>query len=254
MNMTINFTYTEEYKKSSRAKKTAERQLDTSAEITIKELKKEDFPTAMTVKEYGSICKGAKSYEDINSMESSFELYSEAVRYYDGRFFKPLRVTYGACIGDPMNKEQVREHLVFRMRSSASLGCDVINTAVDDTVVVVSTTLEKRTADLNAYADDIIFYNNMFWERCGEPRYYVTTFGLGNNHGGTGFFISYGERNSVNSVFSALEREEAISYAIEVAKNRGDTESVKCFEQGVKEKIVVHLHNLVTTTFRESKE
>ena len=59
--------------------------------------------------------------------------------------------------------------------------------------------------------------------------YNIITFGLGHNHGGTGFFITYHYNSNIGNknYFNALEREDAISYGKQVALNRGDTESVE---------------------------
>lgn len=59
--------------------------------------------------------------------------------------------------------------------------------------------------------------------------YVINTFGLGHNHGGTGFFIEYHYNTNISNknYFSALEREKAIAYGKKVAANRGDTESIE---------------------------
>lgn len=59
--------------------------------------------------------------------------------------------------------------------------------------------------------------------------YVINTFGLGQNHGGTGFFITdcYNPNISNQNYFNALEREQAIAYGKRIAANRGDTESME---------------------------
>lgn len=59
--------------------------------------------------------------------------------------------------------------------------------------------------------------------------YNVTIFGLGHNHGGTGFFIEYHYNPNISSknYFNALEREKAITYGKQIALNRGDTDSIE---------------------------
>jgi len=63
---------------------------------------------------------------------------------------------------------------------------------------------------------------------CSEPHYVVMTFGLGRNHGGTACMIdSYYDENDCNSsVFSLLERDNAIKKATEVATLREDLKSL----------------------------
>lgn len=62
----------------------------------------------------------------------------------------------------------------------------------------------------------------------GEPRYVVQTFGLGNNHGGTGMFVvqSYNTNIPHTAYFSALDYDKACEFADAVAERRGDNESI----------------------------
>lgn len=76
-----------------------------------------------------------------------------------------------------------------------------------------------------------------------EPRYCITTFGLGHNHGGTGMFCDYYYNENIRkeNYFSALQGEQAVAYANKVAAGRGDTKDVGKF----KPFIVVHLPEVV---------
>lgn len=82
--------------------------------------------------------------------------------------------------------------------------------------------------EIRAKARSIISIDNVMYKTASEPRYVVMTFGLGNNHGGTGMFVTdYYNRNICkNSYFTALQYNEAYNYAINVAKSRGDSESI----------------------------
>lgn len=64
------------------------------------------------------------------------------------------------------------------------------------------------------------------WREASEPGYSVTTFGLGNNHGGTSLMVD----TSRGMVFRADEFDAALAYAIQVAAERGDTEYVSRFK------------------------
>lgn len=65
------------------------------------------------------------------------------------------------------------------------------------------------------------------WETIGEPRYEICTFGLGHNHASTNYFItnSYNPNIRRDWYFTALQKEEAVAKALEVAARRGDTNS-----------------------------
>ncbi len=82
-------------------------------------------------------------------------------------------------------------------------------------------------------ASRYILVDGVIWERSGEPRYVVNTFGLGHNHGGTGLFVEeyYNDNIANTNYFSALDGERAVAYANHVAEARGDTNNVGKFEQ-----------------------
>lgn len=69
----------------------------------------------------------------------------------------------------------------------------------------------------------------------GEPRYHVTTFGCGNNHGGTALMVSndYNPNCSLDCYFSALDADLAIQEAERVARDRGDTNDLGTFRAAI---------------------
>jgi hypothetical protein len=76
-------------------------------------------------------------------------------------------------------------------------------------------------------ADDLIVFEEMIYSVAPEPVYKFMTFGMNNNHGGTGVFVdSYSKNCSGRSFYSALEYDEFIKAATSVAINRGDTNSL----------------------------
>lgn len=62
----------------------------------------------------------------------------------------------------------------------------------------------------------------------GEPRYVVNTFGLGNNHGGTGLFAEnhYNSNIPWTNYFRCDKMQDAMEFHDFVALGRGDNESV----------------------------
>lgn len=84
---------------------------------------------------------------------------------------------------------------------------------------------------------DGVLYERLF----GMPCYAIHTFGLGGNHGGTALMVTYLEnwkqalRQKENKgwLFSALEYENAIQRAINVATARKDTNSIKYFKKRI---------------------
>lgn len=80
----------------------------------------------------------------------------------------------------------------------------------------------------NEIAKGLLILNKMLFTQVGEPRYVIVTFGLGNNHGGTGMFIQshYNTNIANDNYFNALQYDAAIQYADKIATNRGDNKSV----------------------------
>ena len=88
-------------------------------------------------------------------------------------------------------------------------------------------TLEANKSSIAKKAENYIIVDGEAYERTGEPYYYVTCFGLGNNHGSTGFFVGWADYRDRKAVWgwTAANKAKAINGAVEIALNRGDTES-----------------------------
>lgn len=91
--------------------------------------------------------------------------------------------------------------------------------------------ISKATKDLEKY----LLVDGVLYIRTPEPMYKICTFGLADNHGGTSLSVVYGynSNSSHGRYFNALDRGKAIKSALEVAKFRGDTESISSIENAV---------------------
>ncbi len=88
------------------------------------------------------------------------------------------------------------------------------------------------------------------YEKCCEPFYSVTTFGLGRNHGGTGFFVSWANPISKKERgWSPVDTEAAIEGAVRVALDRGDTDSESYIRKGGNGSIKCLLPSAVTRIY-----
>ena len=93
----------------------------------------------------------------------------------------------------------------------------------------------------------LLIIDGILYERCDLPYYYVTTFGWGNNNGGTGLMIDFTKNyKKVKKIlgdkcFTPYTYEQANKKAIEVATNRGDTEDVA---RGFNQSIICHISRL----------
>ena len=91
----------------------------------------------------------------------------------------------------------------------------------------------------------LILNGNQVWEKCGEPRYVIVTFGLGHNHASTALMIDnhYNDNIRGDFYFNALDRDNAIKHCLQVAKNRGDTNSFSDIKKS--SKITVYIPEAV---------
>lgn len=89
-------------------------------------------------------------------------------------------------------------------------------------------TLESCKKEARKTVENYIIVDGEAYERTGEPYYFVNCFGLGRNHGGTGFFVGWADYRDRKSVWgmTAADHNEAIEKAVNIALRRGDTESV----------------------------
>ena len=87
---------------------------------------------------------------------------------------------------------------------------------------------QERIKCVRKNARKFLIIDGVIHVKEGEPRYCINTFGLGFNHGGTGFFVEnfYNGNISKNNYFNALERGKAIEYGRRIARGRSDTKSV----------------------------
>lgn len=92
---------------------------------------------------------------------------------------------------------------------------------------------EEFEQNVQDHYGNFLIIDGEVWVATSEPRYVVMTFGLGNNHGGTGLMDSSSDNQNImaTSYFRADEYEQARQHAIQVASRRGDTEDVARFEK-----------------------
>lgn len=87
---------------------------------------------------------------------------------------------------------------------------------------------EAAKKELRKKARDYFILDGEVWERKGEPRYCIYTFGLGHNHAETSVSISTYFNSNIpkERYFSALEYDAAVEKAVKIAEARGDTNSI----------------------------
>lgn len=218
----IEFWNMEKYLPTKRHRKLRERYVKNNVDIDIKEATEKEFPVAFIVHDYKSVYENAKSYDDFDG-NGDFRMFSEEIRTYGGELYMPVRVTHGVAISlcfEPLEyiKKRIEDYTPYWKGGEDFTEESIVK---EDNIAECKENIFRK-------AENYIIYDGRVWTTCGEPMYVINTFGLGHNHGGTGFFIEYhyNENISKNNYFNALEREKAIVYGKKVAANRGDTKSI----------------------------
>lgn len=223
MKMEIDFWSTEKYLPTKRHRKLRECCVKHSCSVDVEEPTDSEFPIAFVVHEYQSVYKDAKSYDDFNGA-GDYRMFAEEIRVYHDRLFQPVRVTHGTAISLHFESLDYIKRVLEEWRPCWKGGEDFTEKSI-----VKESNREEIKKSMQERAKKYVIFHGVVWEACGEPMYEIVTFGLGHNHGGTGFFITYCYNPNISNknYFNALEREQAIAYGKRIAANRGDTESIE---------------------------
>lgn len=225
-NYELTVPYVQKYLPTKRHKNTRVRVLTGTVAFTVTELAEEEFPVALIVRGYERMSEDATE-ETIMNAKCDFRVFAESYRYYNGSLYKPVRATWGARKSTLI---KTAENMVHMIESKRRLWECNLYTDIPFTVesVAVSDDMEVQKETIRELARNYVIYEDGIWEKTGEPMYNITTFGLGHNHGGTGFFIAdhYNPNISARNYFRADRLDEAIAYFNKVAEGRGDTNSV----------------------------
>lgn len=218
----IEFWNMEKYLPTKRCRNLKQRYVKNNMNVDIKELTETEFPIAFIIHDYRSVYENAKSYDDFDG-NGEYKMFSEEMRTYNGKLFKPVRISHGTAIStnfEPLDyiKQRIQDYAPYWKG-----GEDFTEKSI-----VKESDVEKCKDTISSRAENYVIFDGKVWETCEELMYNVITFGLGHNHGGTGFFIQYDYNPNISNknYFNALEREKAIAYGKQVALNRGDTNSI----------------------------
>lgn len=225
MKLNVEFMKYQQYRRTQRCRRLNGRSIRDVAEIEITEVTEDEFPLAFITRQYTSVYVNAESYEDFTE-GGQYMIFPEEIRTFAGKLYKPVRITHGAAISTCFKKagEIAKELYPF--------GCcpNEEKEAFTEESVIVSDNTDACIANIRKMASLYIVCNGIFWKICHEPGYRIMTFGTGHNHGGTGFFIDdYLPDDDYR--FNALEREEAVTFGMRTALERGDTKSADGMEK-----------------------
>ena len=202
MKVTAKYSFMEEFL-PPRCRKPRKREVEKSMNVNIKELTSEQAPIAMITTTW-------ESRRVEGQADTVFGLTPTIYRCFNKRLYTP-------CIsrsGDDIGTQYTISDVIWR---------------INETGHPYNATEQERVKKIRSNAKRYVIIDGLLYEESGEPRYKILTFGLGHNHGGTGFFIETGYNRNIGkeNYFNAFQREEAIEYFKKVALGRGDTDSVK---------------------------
>ena len=226
MKVNVNYYYKQKFLPTKRHKKVREREIGDVTSVSITELTTDEFPVAFIVHDMKSVQDDMTSYEDYRSEKCDFRMFAEEIRTYRGNLYAPIRITHGVAISTAFED---KSYIIHNLEGLARKNWYNANEKdFSENSIVIEDNKKAICQMLRKSAKQYIYCDGKFWKICGEPRYVINTFGLGHNHGGTGFFIEYSYNPNISSknYFNALQRDEAIAYGKSVAIGRGDTESV----------------------------
>ena len=212
----IEYWNMEKYLPTKRHRVLRERYVKNSVDVEVKELAENEFPIAFIVKDYGWL------YEEENK-DAEWGMISTEIRTYNGQLWKAVR--YSEYVSHAVGWMPI-DYIKYRIQGYTPFrkgGEDFTEASI-----IKENNIAECEENICKEAEGYIIFDGKVWRTCGEPMYVIRTFGLGHNHGGTGFFVEYFYNSNISNknYFNALERDKAIAYGKQVALNRGDTKSV----------------------------
>lgn len=201
--VTIHLDYWEPYLPSPRHRKLRYRKASTAIRTSVPQVRPEDAPVAFLIHSYHHI------------QENRTE-----VRYFRGHLYERMNRA-------DLHRADNYEEEVLQPATTDCLEAQIKNEAYVY-ITYDAAELPQVIRKLRAAARHYVVIDGCVWRRTGEPRYVIVTFGLGNNHGGTGLFVEHFYNSNIGKdrYFTALEGDKAVAAFNSIAARRGDTDSV----------------------------
>ena len=177
----------------------------------------------------------------VNIQETTFDTlklafidyYNEwEVYYYNGKLYKQKPFNRTLAYDDEVDNA-LDDLMMWRKRGSKyyanpkNTNGNIFNYAEYETQKDI---VKRLKYEMSQYLIvDGVLYETLI----GKPYYIIYTFGLGGNHGGTALLVSYSTapkrmiKQNKGWAFSINDTEKAISTAIEIASDRGDTNYIE---------------------------
>ena len=226
MKIGITFEFEQYYLPTKRHKNPLKRKMVTCRDIDVHFIDEKDFPVAIRVTDFDVL---SHNWED--ETESKYDTLEYR---FDGKhLYEEPRSLSGSDKGELVFSsgdafmEHIRHHFSEKLYDYLYDYCEE-KQYKEGVSVIVGDDIDARVERLQKFADQYLISNGKVWKKCGQPYYKVQTFGLGYNHGGTGFFIEWAYEETISKdYFLATQRELALKDFTTTASDRGDTDSIK---------------------------
>lgn len=213
MKLTIDYDYTQRFIPTKRHRKIRTRTVSASVELEIAEVSEANFPVALITHD--------RELRFSESEGSSMVSVACPYRYFNKSFWcHLLRIKHLAQKTGYFNLEDLKNYLT---PSAGWSGSDESVEFEEGKSIAVSDNKQAKLNDLKNQAAKFIVFNGEVWEKRPEPLYSFTTFGIGYNDGTLFQITSFTPGYEPAFYFNALQRDEAIQKAKEVATRRHDT-------------------------------
>lgn len=212
-----------------------------------------DTQLVYRISDHESLYKNATKTEDFRTGNGVYKRLVTPIRMFNGRFFKPFKYYYGTAISDKwftladfqkdllidiyyevnrVNEQFLHHNLHKGNCLQRKLGVNL----KDPNIQILQSSDDDVLKKAQEECDQYIIIGNHVWQQVEQPIYSYTTFGLGHNHGGTGFFVSFIDPKNIPECnkkfyFMPEQLQTALDTVIKVAQNRGDTESVESIKK-----------------------
>lgn len=239
MKLKISYSFKQQYLPTKRHRKARIHLVNDQSVFDVREIDLDAFPLAFEVESFKSVYNEASESKN----NSVFKLFTDQIRTWEGKLYKSFRYSYGAAISTAFLPAEKIERMIGNSVKGFHYEPDC---PLTDQSIIVADNKAEVLDRVRSEVDKLLFCEGHFWKKCSEPMYLVLTFGLGHNHGGTGFFVveNYNDNISKENYFNASQRSEAIKFAIETAARRGDTNDIAYLEKPTSN-IVVYMPELV---------
>jgi len=212
-----------------------------------------DAKLVYRISDHESLYKNATKTEDFRTGNGVYKRLVTPIRMFNGRFFKPFKYYYGTAISDKwFSLDDFQKYILTDIYYEVNLTNELFlrdnrhngnylqlmpeANLKDPNIQILKRSDDDVFKKVQAVCDQYIIIGNHVWQQVEQPIYSYNIFGLGHNHGGTGFFVSFIDPKDIPKCnkkfyFMPEQLQTALDTVIKVAQNRGDTESVESIKK-----------------------